>query len=180
MTIGQTIREARLRKGMTQEELAEKTDISIRTIQRIENGEVDPRSFTLQSIAKVLEIDYEYLVNYKLEQNGHEETSREDPVLLSMLHLSGLFILLFPPILIWLWNKDKIQNIRQHAIDVINFQLSMLIFLIPGGILAIVLIGIPIVIFLGVYSTIIIIVNTIRVLNDQPYKYPLSLRILKP
>ena len=180
MTIGQTIREARLRKGMTQEELAEKTDISIRTIQRIENGEAAPRSFTLQSIVKVLEIDYEYLVNYKLEQNGHEETSREDPVLLSMLHLSGLFILLFPPILIWLWNKDKIQNIRQHAIDVINFQLSMLIFLIPGGILAIVLIGIPIVIFLGVYSTIIIIVNTIRVLNDQPYKYPLSLRILKP
>jgi DNA-binding XRE family transcriptional regulator len=28
---------------MTQEELAEKTEVSTRTIQRIENGEVDPR-----------------------------------------------------------------------------------------------------------------------------------------
>ena len=179
MTIGQTIREARLRKGMTQEELSEKTDISIRTIQRIENGEVDPRSYTLMSIAKVLEIDYEDLVNFKLEKTDYQEILREDPVILSMLHLSGLFILLFPPILIWLWNKDKIRNIRQHAIDVINFQLSMLLFLIPRGILAIILIGIPIVIFLGFYSTILIIINTIRVLNDQPYKYPLSLHILK-
>lgn len=179
MTIGQTIREARLKKGMTQEELAEKTDINTRTIQRIENSEVDPRSYTLLSIAKVLEIEYKALINHKLERSENEETIREDHVLLSMLHLSGLFLLLFPPILIWIWNKDKIRNIRQHAIDVINFQLSMLIFLIPGGILAIILIGIPIVIFFGIYSTIVIIINTIRVLNDQPYKYPLSFHILK-
>ncbi len=180
MTIGQTIREARLRKGMTQEELADKTDISIRTIQRIENGEVDPRSYTLMTIARVLEIDYENLVDFKMEKSEKEVTMREDPVLLAMLHLSGLFILLIPPILIWLWNKDKIKNIRQHAIDVINFQLSMLLFLIAGGLLAIFLIGVPIVIFFGIYSTIIIIINTIRVLNDQPYRYPLSLHILKP
>jgi transcriptional regulator with XRE-family HTH domain len=180
MTIGQTIREARLKKGMTQEELAEKTDISIRTIQRIENGEVDPRSYTLQSIAKVLEINYEELANFKIDRNDREENLKEDPVLLSMLHLSGLLLLLFPPILIWLSNKDKVRNIRQHAIDVINFQLSMLIFLIPGGILAMILIGIPIVIFFGFYSFIIILVNTVKVLNGQPYKYPLSFHILKP
>lgn len=180
MTIGQTIREARLRKGMTQEELADKTDISIRTIQRIENGEVDPRSYTLHSIARVLEIDYEDLVNSNMDQSERDDALHEDPVILSMLHLSGLFILLFPPILIWLWNRDKILDIRKHAIDVINFQLSMLIFLIPGGLLAMFLIGIPVVIFFGMFSTVVIIVNTIRVLNNQPYKYPLSIRILKP
>jgi len=180
MTIGKIIRDARLKKGMTQEELAEKTDISIRTIQRIENGEVDPRSYTLLSIARVLEIDYEDLVNSKAYPGDRDEKLREDPVILSLLHLSGLFILLFPPILIWLWNRDKIRYIREHAIDVINFQLSMLIFLIPGGLLAIILIGIPIVIILGFYSSVIIIVNTIRVLNNQPYRYPLSIHILKP
>lgn len=180
MTIGQTIHDARIRKGMTQEELAGKTDISIRTIQRIENGEVDPRSYTLLSIAKVLDIDYEDLVNSKVYQNNRDDMLQDDPVLLSMLHLSGLFILLFPPIIIWLWNRDKIRNIREHAIDVINFQLSMLMYLIPGGLLAFLLIGIPIVIFFGIYSTVVIIVNTIRVLNNQSYKYPLSIHILKP
>ena len=59
MTIGQFIRETRLKRGMTQEELAAKTDISVRTIQRIENGEVDPRTFTLHTLASALDIDYE-------------------------------------------------------------------------------------------------------------------------
>ena len=39
MRTGQLIRELRLKKGITQEELAAKTDISVRTIQRIESGE---------------------------------------------------------------------------------------------------------------------------------------------
>ena len=63
MKTGQLIRELRLKKGITQEELAAKTDISVRTIQRIESGDVDPRAFTLQSIAAALEVDYEVLVS---------------------------------------------------------------------------------------------------------------------
>lgn len=165
MTIGQFIRETRLKKGMTQEELAAKTDISVRTIQRIENGDVDPRS--------------EEFLKY-----GKDEPTTEPPRKnnnwLALLHVSGLFILLVPPIIIWMWQKDRIPNIREHAIDVVNFQLSMLIYLIPSSILAMVLLGLPIVIFLGVFSTTIIIINTIKVINHQPYKYPITIKILKP
>jgi len=42
MKTGEKIRDLRIKKGMTQEELAEKTELSVRTIQRIESGEVDP------------------------------------------------------------------------------------------------------------------------------------------
>ncbi len=165
MTIGQFIRETRLKKGMTQEELAAKTDISVRTIQRIENGDVDPRS-------------EEFLKYGKDEPTT--EPSRKNNNWLALLHVSGLFILLVPPIIIWMWQKDRIPNIREHAIDVVNFQLSMLIYLIPSSILAMVLLGLPIVIFLGVFSTTIIIINTIKVINHQPYKYPITIKILKP
>ena len=55
MKIGQEIKKLRLDKGMTQEELAERTNLSTRTIQRIENGEVDPRAYTLQTLASALE-----------------------------------------------------------------------------------------------------------------------------
>lgn len=49
---GQSIRNLRMKIGMTQEELAEKTHFSARTIQRIENdGDVEPRIYTLQTIA---------------------------------------------------------------------------------------------------------------------------------
>tara|TARA_R110002049_G_C9063249_1_gene554354 strand:- start:740 stop:883 length:144 start_codon:yes stop_codon:yes gene_type:complete len=44
--IGRTICEARKSKGLTQEELAESTKINLRTIQRIENNENEPRGKT--------------------------------------------------------------------------------------------------------------------------------------
>ena len=55
-TIGQQIREARKEKGLTQEQLAEKVDRNLRTIQRIENSENIPRNETLFLICKELEI----------------------------------------------------------------------------------------------------------------------------
>lgn len=58
METGKPIKELRIKKGMTQEELADKTEVSARTIQRIENGDVDPRAYALQMIAKTLEVDF--------------------------------------------------------------------------------------------------------------------------
>jgi transcriptional regulator with XRE-family HTH domain len=178
MTIGQTIKDARIRKGLTQEELAEKTDISIRTIQRIESDEVDPRSYTLSTLARVLDLNYEELVNNKLTPS-EVNRQHDENVWLPLLHMSGLFVLLLPPLLIWMVKKNEVRNIRSHAIDVINFQLTMLIYLAAGGILSIFLIGIPIAIFFGFFSTVVIIINTIRVINHQPYRYPWTLKILK-
>lgn len=37
----------------------------------------------------------------------------------------------------------------------------------------------PILIVLGIFSQIVIIVNTVRVTGDQPYRYPLTIRFLK-
>ncbi len=55
--LGKKISELRLAKGLTQTELAEKCNISLRTIQRIESTEVTPRSYTLKIIFKVLDFD---------------------------------------------------------------------------------------------------------------------------
>lgn len=63
MKTGERIKDLRLRKGFTQEGLAAKTEISVRTIQRIDSGEVDPRAFTLQLIASALEVDFAILSN---------------------------------------------------------------------------------------------------------------------
>ena len=122
MKTGLFIKDLRLKKGLTQEELADKTDISVRTIQRIENGEVDPRLYTLQSIALALEIDYAELVNYESDDLTEIGLNNKN-IWLPILHLSGLFIMVFPPIIIWLWQKDKIKSINEHAINVVNFQL---------------------------------------------------------
>lgn len=59
--LGQKILELRQQKGFTQEELVEQCNISVRTIQRIEAGEVTPRSYTVKAILNVLDYDLEQL-----------------------------------------------------------------------------------------------------------------------
>ena len=54
MTIGQSIRTFRNKIGMTQQELSEKTGISVQSIRKYESDKVVPKSQNLQSIAKTL------------------------------------------------------------------------------------------------------------------------------
>ena len=51
------IKSQRLAKGFTQQQLAELTRVSLRSIQRIENGEVIPRAYTLTILAEHLDFD---------------------------------------------------------------------------------------------------------------------------
>ena len=48
--LGKKVSELRLAKGLTQSELAEKCNLSLRTIQRIETADVTPRSYTVKLI----------------------------------------------------------------------------------------------------------------------------------
>jgi transcriptional regulator with XRE-family HTH domain len=51
------IKELRIAKGMTQQQLADESGITLRTIQRIENGDVKPSLHSLNSLSKILNAD---------------------------------------------------------------------------------------------------------------------------
>lgn len=55
--IAKKIYETRKAKGLTQEELAELSKVNIRTIQRIENNESEPRGKTLNLICDALQME---------------------------------------------------------------------------------------------------------------------------
>ncbi len=55
--LGRKILELRKARGLTQEELVEKCNISVRTLQRIEMGEVTPRVYTIKTILAALDFD---------------------------------------------------------------------------------------------------------------------------
>lgn len=59
--LGLKILELRKQKGLTQEELVDQCNINVRTLQRIESGEVSPRSYTIKTILSALDYDYETL-----------------------------------------------------------------------------------------------------------------------
>lgn len=63
MYIGIVIREIRKQKGLTQIELSDKTNISVRTIQRIENDAVEPSLYSLKRIGEILDFDFHKVKN---------------------------------------------------------------------------------------------------------------------
>lgn len=55
---GKELAKIRKAKGLTQSELAERCEVSKRTIQRLESGKVIPRSFTIRTLSVALDFDF--------------------------------------------------------------------------------------------------------------------------
>jgi len=182
LELGKKIQELRKLKGLTQEELADRTNLSTRTIQRIENGEVDARTYTLNRLADALNVELDILLVEETSNNNifSIDTSKNATnKYLALFHLSGLFILILPPVLFWMIKRDDISGIKKHAKDILNFQISITIYLLVSAILLVLIIGLPMLIFLGIYSSIVIIMNSIKVLRGDEYKYPFNMNIIK-
>jgi transcriptional regulator with XRE-family HTH domain len=169
METGKLIRELRIKKGLTQEELAEKTEVSARTIQRIENGEVDPRAYTLQMIAKALEVDYNMFVGNEQDEE-HEIQMVNSNNWLGLLHFSGIIPLIFPTVLIWYYKKDKIKGISEHYRNVISFQLKVWVAILASSWIYWKA-GQPIPLILVFFvNCLFSIANTIKVVSGETYK----------
>ena len=56
--LGKKIKALREEKGLTQKDLSFQCNISERTLQRIESGKVDPRTYTIKAISDELEHDF--------------------------------------------------------------------------------------------------------------------------
>lgn len=123
------VKELRKRKGLTQEDLTESSGLSLRTIQRIENGETEPTGDTLKKISHSLNITPDELIDWTLN---------EDRSFLKALNLSALTFIFFPllgiliPLILWISKKDKLKDINKIARDVINFEISWTILLFLG------------------------------------------------
>ncbi len=188
--IGLKVSELRLQKGLTQEQLAEFCRISARTIQRIENGEVDPRSHTVHCLNDALDFDF-----------GEQNTSNEE-LWLTAMHVSSMICIPIIPLLLWSWKKNQSYKIDQQGREVINFQITMALtlfaaaFLLMLGLIVLILmekggvvgggmfVWLPIIaplplICIGIYCTYQAVANTLRALSDKPVHYAPSISFVK-
>jgi transcriptional regulator with XRE-family HTH domain len=60
--IGDNLKRQRIRKALTQEELARRAELTTATVARIERNETEPRMSTLRKLAKALKVDPAELV----------------------------------------------------------------------------------------------------------------------
>lgn len=74
--LGKKISELRKSKGLTQDELVIMCNLSVRTLQRIESGDVTPRSYTVKAIFKAL--DYNIYEIIQSEEKGISEELKSE------------------------------------------------------------------------------------------------------
>ena len=195
--LAQKIKELRNRKGFSQEELSEKAGLSLRTIQRIENGETEPRGDTLKRIAVAFEVSSDEILDWAVQ---------EDKGFLASLNLSALSFILFPllgimvPLIMWISKKDKIKNVNNIAKDILNFQITwtMILFVgyiafaisagykmkttgyIDAGIISSrMMMNLIFFITMYLYNLIFVIVNTVRINNDKKVEYYPKIRLIR-
>jgi uncharacterized Tic20 family protein len=173
---------------MSQEFLSEESGLSLRTIQRIENGETNPTGESLKRLSNSLNVNPDELIDWSI---------KEDKKYLTFLNLSALTFLLFPilgiliPFILWTSRKGKIKNINKLGKDLINFEITwtLLLFFIPFLWFLFSKIGIlesftlsRIFIVIGVMyfiNLIFILLNTLRISNGNSIIYNPKIKFLK-
>ncbi|MDB2462618.1 DUF4870 domain-containing protein [Algibacter sp.] len=106
---------------------------------------------------------------------------RQDNQLLVITHLSQLITLvtgfgsLLLPLVLWLTQKDKVHQMDTHGKNILNFQLSLIVWCIICVPL-ILLFGLGLIGFtvLGVISIIYPIVNAVRASRGEAATYPFT------
>ena len=163
------LKSIREQEGYTQNDLATKTGLSLRTIQRLENTNKVPKGYTLNALAEVFNMEPSDLqANYlNIKRSRDSEITTIKMINLSVLSFLGIpFGNLIFPIIIWRNNRDS-QLVDQVGRRVVNFQilftlaLSLLLILIPFTV-AKLLPGIPIILISVLFAYLFNIVGIIR------------------
>ncbi|MEO0471938.1 MAG: DUF4870 domain-containing protein [Bacteroidota bacterium] len=112
-------------------------------------------------------------------------TSSEERTWAMLMHLGGLGGLIFPfgnilaPLILWQVKKDEFPSIEAHAKNSLNFQISMMLWMIVSAILVVIVVGIIGLVVLGLMAFILPIIAGIKANEGKMYKYPLTIEFLK-
>ncbi|MEJ1222395.1 DUF4870 domain-containing protein [Sediminicola sp. 1XM1-17] len=109
----------------------------------------------------------------------------ENKQLLVITHLSQLLDLVtgfggfIVPLILWLTQKDKIMDMDEHGKAIINFQISLFIYVLIS-IPLILLFGLGLLGFIvvGIIGFVFPIVNAVRANNGEAPSYPLSFKFV--
>ncbi len=181
-SIGERLKYQRKIKGYSQEELAHRTNVTVRTIQRIEKEEVKPHLNTIKLLAVALEIEVDELV--VLSDPKEETVKKKWLLLMHATPLVGLFLPLLNvliPLFLWIHKREDNPIYNEHGIKVVNFQITVLILAVLSFLSLLTIEKWGFFIFISVVPIClgIIIFNIIYVVQKNKCYYPFSIPFLR-
>jgi uncharacterized protein len=121
------------------------------------------------------------LIEYKMAKKKTTKkasgNTNEEKVLSILTHLLALFFSFLAPLIILLISEKEI--VKKHSRRALNWQISLIIYLVVAGILSILVIGVPILIALYIANIVFCIVASIKASNNELWKYPLTIEFIK-
>jgi len=79
---------------------------------------------------------------------------------------------------LYLVKKDESAYVREHASESLNFQISVTLWSIVCLVLMFVLIGFLLIFVLLIMDLVCTILAAVKASNGQPYRYPLTIRLI--
>ncbi|NLA50260.1 MAG: DUF4870 domain-containing protein [Bacteroidales bacterium] len=102
-----------------------------------------------------------------------------------MCHLSSFAGYFFPfggiigPLICWLSKKDESAWVLENGKASLNFQISMLLYMVLALPLCFIIVGIPILIFLALLELICVIIASVKAAKGERYRYPISIPFIQ-
>lgn len=101
-----------------------------------------------------------------------------------LAHLSGFVAAyvalgLIGPAVVLATMGQRSDFVRRHAVEALNFNISVLIYAAVSGVLAFVLIGIPMLVALAVLYLVTVIQGAMAANRGEEYRYPLTIRFVR-
>lgn len=101
------------------------------------------------------------------------------------VHLSGFIGFLIPfgnilvPLILWTIKRKESEYIDYHGKEVMNFQISVLIWIVISLVAMLLLVGFVMIIAVFFASIILPIIGGIAAQNGERYRYPFCFRFIK-
>ena len=83
------------------------------------------------------------------------------------------------PLVIYLIKREGPGFVTENAKESLNFQITIYIGFLIGGILTAIFIGLILLLALGLADLILVIIASVRVSENKIYRYPFNLRLIK-
>lgn len=85
---------------------------------------------------------------------------------------------LFAPLIVLLAKGGSSPFVRRHAVESLNFQLTVLLYVAISLVLAVILIGFLLLAIVGIIYVVFVVIATVRAANGGFYRYPLTIRLV--
>ncbi|PTB96465.1 XRE family transcriptional regulator [Marivirga lumbricoides] len=169
-------------KGFSQEKLSETTGVTVRTIQRIEKGDVNPHLETIKLLADGLQIQTDDLL--VLENPKEESLQMKWLLIMHGVPIIGLMIPFFNilvSIFLWIHKREDNAIYDRHGRAIINFQITVTLLYALSFVALLTVEGWGFLFFISVipFSLIVMLANIVYVLKAQKCFYPLAIPVFR-